>query len=61
MIFLKEEYIKIKTEDFDDLMRLLKEIISELPSMPHHRRSSLYATVDGIAASVYSTKEDDDI
>lgn len=56
---MKEEYIKIKTEDFDDLMRLLKEIISELPSMPHHRRSSLYATVDGIAASVYSTEVDD--
>lgn len=55
---MKEEYIKIKTEDFDDLMRLLKEIISELPSMPHHKRSSLYATVDGIASSVYSTADD---
>ena len=55
---MNDNYVRIPEEAFHNLLSLLHDIISNLPSMPHHERRALYDQVSEIDDSVF--KEEDE-
>ena len=53
---MDDNYVKISEEAFDELLRLLDNIIECLPAMPGHQRLHMYKQLDEIKELVY--KED---
>ena len=49
---MDNEYVKISRESFCELVRLLDEIIDELPSIPHFRRRELHVSVNNLLDEV---------